>query len=137
MSTRMTSNLIISIILLSGTMVVLGACPPFSGSFSIEQQDLYPESADRDQNTSTLYLGYVMSEVELKDQELIEYRRSLFNCSVIGYKPYDKTSKVITILVSLIQEVITSPSIISTTSNITLTLAIYLSQSHPRNHSLV
>lgn len=56
---RMARNLIFSTILLLSTKLALGACPPFSGSFFIEQQDLYPEGADWDPDTCTLYLGYV------------------------------------------------------------------------------
>lgn len=45
--------------LLSAAAAVLGQCPPFSGSFFIEQQDLYPESADWSPETCKLYLRYV------------------------------------------------------------------------------
>lgn len=59
----MALSLIFSTILLLSTKLALGACPPFSGSFFVEQQDLYPEGADWDPDTCTLYLGYVGLEI--------------------------------------------------------------------------
>ncbi|KAK5047450.1 hypothetical protein LTR84_006546 [Exophiala bonariae] len=73
------SPLISWMILLLSTELVSGICPPFSGSFFVEQQDLYPESADWDPNNCILYLG------------------SLFNCSIVAYSPYNKTSEIIII----------------------------------------
>ncbi|KAK4935497.1 hypothetical protein LTR10_023455 [Elasticomyces elasticus] len=69
----------IYLILLFCTSLGLCACPEVSGSFFIEQQDLYPESADWDPVTCRLYLS------------------SQFNCTLVIYNPYNKTSKVVEI----------------------------------------
>ncbi|KAH6718640.1 hypothetical protein DL95DRAFT_389186 [Leptodontidium sp. 2 PMI_412] len=47
-----------------------GSCPPFSGTFTIKQYQLYPENVDFDFNSCLLYIGI------------------LFNASVGVYDPY-------------------------------------------------
>ena len=37
-----------------------GSCPPFKGTFTIKQYQLYPENADYDFKTCLLYIGFVL-----------------------------------------------------------------------------
>ena len=57
----MISNVVLYVIWVLSARLVVGACPEFSGSFFVEQQDLYPESADFDPKTCKLYLRHALS----------------------------------------------------------------------------
>lgn len=37
-----------------------GSCPPFKGTFTIKQYQLYPENADFDFQSCLLYIGFVL-----------------------------------------------------------------------------
>lgn len=58
----MAASTIRYIVLLFVASLVSDACPNISGSFFIDQKDLYPESADFDPKTCKLYVRYVALE---------------------------------------------------------------------------